>query len=392
MASFSKGTSFSDGVTGDVTAAKLHALVDAATPVSGLVTDRTAKTSVISTDVLLISDSADSNNLKKVTVANMANNLPTAVITDGTVTTLNSTTATATNLVATTANITTGTVTGLRSTTGTISTLTSSTANITNLPGAVTGGTYSGNVIATAGTVTTLTASTANVTNLPGAVTGGTFSGNVIATAGTVTTLTASTGTITTLTTTLAGDFSISSGTGTLGTSGVTAGTYGTSTAVPRITVDTKGRITSVSTHGITTGKILQVVSSTYSTEFSQTANGYDDTGLAASITPSGTSSRVFVSVMQPVYITATTRPGGSINCVRTIGTTSSTIFSPANQTMVRTSGTEMQVIYSMGLLDSPSTVSQVTYKTQSTRNGSTNFTTSLNSIPATMVLMEVST
>ena len=31
MASFSKGTSFTDGVTGDVTAAKLHALVDTAT-------------------------------------------------------------------------------------------------------------------------------------------------------------------------------------------------------------------------------------------------------------------------------------------------------------------------------------------------------------------------
>ena len=107
MASFSKGTSFTDGVTGDVTAAKLHALVDAATPVGGLVTDRTAKTSVIGTDVVLISDSADSNNLKKVTVTNLANNLPTAVITNGTVTTLNSTTGT----------ITTGVIPTLTSTT-----------------------------------------------------------------------------------------------------------------------------------------------------------------------------------------------------------------------------------------------------------------------------------
>ena len=63
MASFSKGTSFTDGVTGDVTAAKLHALVDAATPVAGLVTDRTAKTSVVGADLVLLSDSADSNNL-----------------------------------------------------------------------------------------------------------------------------------------------------------------------------------------------------------------------------------------------------------------------------------------------------------------------------------------
>jgi len=71
MASFSKGTSFTDGVTGDVTAAKLHALVDAATPVAGLVTDRTAETSVASGDQVLISDASDSNTLKKMTVSNL---------------------------------------------------------------------------------------------------------------------------------------------------------------------------------------------------------------------------------------------------------------------------------------------------------------------------------
>ena len=121
MASFSKGTSFTDGVTGDVTAAKLHALVDAATPVAGLVTDRTAKTSVVGADLVLLSDSADSNNLKKVSVTNFANNLPTAVITNGTVTTLNSTTGTITG-----ANITTGTIA-----TGTFGTTTSTAATIT---------------------------------------------------------------------------------------------------------------------------------------------------------------------------------------------------------------------------------------------------------------------
>ena len=121
MASFSKGTSFTDGVTGDVTAAKLHALVDAATPVAGLVTDRTAKTSVVGADLVLLSDSADSNNLKKVSITNFANNLPTAVITNGTVTTLNSTTGTIAG-----ANITTGTIA-----TGTFGTTTSTAATIT---------------------------------------------------------------------------------------------------------------------------------------------------------------------------------------------------------------------------------------------------------------------
>jgi len=43
MASFSAGTTFTDGVANDVTAAKLAALVNAATPTSGLIQDRTAE-------------------------------------------------------------------------------------------------------------------------------------------------------------------------------------------------------------------------------------------------------------------------------------------------------------------------------------------------------------
>jgi hypothetical protein len=67
-------------------------------------------------------------------------------------------------------------------------------------------------------------------------------------TTGTIATLNSATGTITNLSTTLAGDFTISSGTGTLGTSGATAGTYGSVTAIPFLTVDAKGRITSATT------------------------------------------------------------------------------------------------------------------------------------------------
>jgi hypothetical protein len=58
-------------------------------------------------------------------------------------------------------------------------------------------------------------------------------------------TLNSTKGTIGNFSTTLAGDFTISQGTGTLGTTGVTLGTYGSSTSIPRITIDSKGRITS---------------------------------------------------------------------------------------------------------------------------------------------------
>jgi len=121
-------------------------------------------------------------------------------------------TATGTRLVSANATITTGTIT-----TGVIPTLTSSTATF-------------GTTTSTAATITSGT-----ITNLA-------------STTGTIATLNSTTGTITNLSTTLAGDFTISNGTGTLGTSGATAGTYGSVTAIPFLTVDAKGRITSATT------------------------------------------------------------------------------------------------------------------------------------------------
>jgi hypothetical protein len=112
----------------------------------------------------------------------------------------------------------TGTIVG---TGGTISSLTTGTttstaANITN------------------GTVQTLTASTATISQ-----------GSAILTQGTIATLNSTTGTIGNLSTTLAGDFTISQGTATLSTTGATAATYGTTSLIPVITVDAKGRTTS---------------------------------------------------------------------------------------------------------------------------------------------------
>jgi hypothetical protein len=96
MASLSKGTSFTDGVTGDVTAAKLAALVDAATPVQGFITDRTAETTVASDDVVLVSDTSAAA-LRKMTVANLFAAPLTGTVnsTAGTITALTTGTGTA---------------------------------------------------------------------------------------------------------------------------------------------------------------------------------------------------------------------------------------------------------------------------------------------------------
>jgi len=112
MASFTAGTTFVDGVSNDVTAAKLGALVTNATPTSGFIQDRTAETVTATNDTLLIGDASDSNNLKRITVANFAQTLPTAKVTTGTIETgtFGTTTSTA-------ATITTGTIPTLVATT-----------------------------------------------------------------------------------------------------------------------------------------------------------------------------------------------------------------------------------------------------------------------------------
>jgi hypothetical protein len=129
MASLTAGTTFTDGVANDVTAAKLGALVTNAIPTSGFIQDRTAETVVAVNDTLLIGDASDSNNLKRMTVANLlkaplvstsgtidalttgTTTSTAGIVTSGTIATLNSTTGTITNLSATTSTFL-GTITG----------------------------------------------------------------------------------------------------------------------------------------------------------------------------------------------------------------------------------------------------------------------------------------
>jgi len=221
---------------GTVTAAGLHNLIDTALVNSAIIKNQQEITTIGTADLLLIApDSVDSSLApRKVTVQNLFDD----GLTSGTFTSLNLTgaltygTATGNRTVSTSATITTGTIPNL----------TSSTANITlgTIPTLTAGTTTSTAANITNGTVQTLTASTGTI---------GTFN----STAGTIATLNSTTGTIGNLSTTLAGDFTISQGTGTLGTSGVVAGTYGTNTSAVRLAIDSKGRITTVSTSAIST-------------------------------------------------------------------------------------------------------------------------------------------
>ena len=208
---------FTFATNGTVSAADLHNLIDSATIYQDLITGQLPITSVGTNYELLIADGTNPNAAPNaVTVYDLFEDALTA----GTYTNANISaaltygTATGTRLVSTNATITAGTIT-----TGVIPSLTAGTT--TSTAATITSGTIT-NLASTTGTIATLNSTT-----------------------GTIATLNSTTGTIGNLSTTLAGDFTISSGTGTLGTTGVTAGTYGSASAIPFITIDAKGRITS---------------------------------------------------------------------------------------------------------------------------------------------------
>jgi len=344
MAKFNTTQSFADG--DQLTGPKLNNITTQLDIYTGLITEQSAIVATVSTaDQLLIADTdnGDSGAANRVTVQKLFSDS----LTNGTFASVNLTgTITSNRTVATSATITTGTIPTLVSNNATIGTT-------TGTAGVLTSGTITTGLIPTL-TAGTTTSTAANITN------------------GTIQTLTASTATIGNLTTTLTGDFTISQGTATLSTTGATAGTYGTTGIIPTISVDAKGRITTIGT--AFGGKILQVVESTYSTQVSTTSTSHSDTGLSASITPSSASNKIIVLANQHYYAQrATINAGHAVKLVRTIGTNSSDITTTPSGydsgfVSLIGSGATLTVLagyVTIAALDSPSTTSQCTYKTQ---------------------------
>lgn len=342
---------------GTVTAAGLHNLIDGTDIYQALITDQTNLTSVGSADELLIADAdLTANDAPRAVTVNelFEDALTISTYTNGKFTNLSFTNATGNSTVSTTLTAGTTTSTAANITNGTVQTLAASTA-----------------------TISTATISTATIT-------GGTFSGAINSTVGT----------IGNFTTTLAGDFTISQGTGTLGTTGATSGTYGTGTVIPIISVDGKGRITSI---GTSPAKILQVVEHTYSTLTSIASTSFTDTGLSGTITPTSSSSDIIVFVWQEMYVSrSATTVTGTINLVKTVSATSSTM-SESVRTITAGGATSVLMYGNPGFLlkDSPGTTSQITYKTQgklfSTLNSAVLVANISTDYPSRMILVEVS-
>lgn len=130
------------------------------------------------------------------------------------------------------------------------------------------------------------------------------------------------------------------------------------------ISISGSGVVTGLSTGNSNIGKILQVVTSQYTTSFSTSSQSWTDMGISALITPSSTSSRIIVSLNGNCALGSTTNTV-LFNFVRNstnIGQPSSGSV-PSTFNFFATDNGSVPINFSW--IDSPQTTSPITYKVQ---------------------------
>lgn len=158
------------------------------------------------------------------------------------------------------------------------------------------------------------------------------------------------------------------------------------------------GTITGLTSTGISAvqqpqiGSILQVVGATTTTSTSTTSSSFVDTGLTASITPSSATSKILVIISQSFYLANNTggrdEAEGRLNLTRA----STNIYEFGVQIGVVDFGNQkrMDSSYPITILDSPSTTSSVTYKTQMRGSGFEDAVAQRGSYRSAITLIEV--
>jgi hypothetical protein len=178
------------------------------------------------------------------------------------------------------------------------------------------------------------------------------------------------------------------------------------------MTVPSDGSVTTaklgdgaVTSAKLSSGKVLQVVQGTTETEVTVTGITFTDTTLTASITPISTSSKILILTSQSYYVRRASSAYALCGARLLRGTT--TIWNPNPED---SSGSYGHGIHLLGTstttsaygtidfnyLDSPSTTSATTYKTQirgytSTGIVSVQENTSFNPGASSIILMEIS-
>ena len=162
-----------------------------------------------------------------------------------------------------------------------------------------------------------------------------------------------------------------------VGTAADTAGRLAIGTANQVLKVNSGGTALEWGTAGGGGGKVLQVVQATYNTPTTTNSTSFTDTGLTASITPSLSTSKIMVLVTQQFglqVISSGLNVGMGFRIMR--GATSvleSPVDSAAYYDYSNTGYIVNRGYIAMNYLDSPSTTSATTYKTQGRLNSTAN-------------------
>jgi hypothetical protein len=155
---------------------------------------------------------------------------------------------------------------------------------------------------------------------------------------------------------------------------------------------DHASRITTL--EGASGGKILQVVNATHSTQVLVSSTTYGATGLTASITPSATSSKVFVIISNPMYAwnenQLTTDSGGALSKLYRDGSEVFDFYQFGyndNASVQRF----MRMNATLTYMDSPATTSSVSYEQYIASYGTSYSVYSCkDNMTASITLMEV--
>lgn len=133
-------------------------------------------------------------------------------------------------------------------------------------------------------------------------------------------------------------------------------------------------------------GSVIQVVQGSYTNVTSTTSTSYVDTGLSGAITPTATSSKILVIVNASLELL---QSGTSVPFVLDRNGTK-----PQDPNVVMSNPTPDGITFSFSYLDSPSSISALTYKVQF-RNENGGYTTRFGSQSGgfahnTITLMEI--
>ena len=105
-------------------------------------------------------------------------------------------------------------------------------------------------------------------------------------------------------------------------------------------------------------GKVLQVVSATYSTQTDLNAASFSATGLTASITPSSASNKILILYSLPYR-----NPSSSnVNVTHTIFKDGSNLLGSYGAGILKTDSIPIMATATANYLDSPNTTSSTTY------------------------------